>query len=105
MISAATVSSATSSNWIPVDYTQSNFNLGIAVVSSGTLTWKVEVTLDNPLDPNVTPTAITAPDPLGTGAGGTNEVASITIPCRGVRLTVAPYSSGSATMTVIQGRN
>lgn len=105
MISSVTLSSATSSSWIPVDYTQSNFNLGVAVVSSGTLTWKIEVTLDNPLDPSITPNAITAPDPLNTGSGGLNEAASITIPCRAVRLTVGTYASGSATITVIQGRN
>lgn len=105
MISTVTVSSATSSSWIPVDYTQSNFNLGIAVISSGTLTWKVELTLDNPLDASVTPTAITVPDPLSSGIGGSNEVASITIPCRAIRLTVDTYTNGSATITVIQGRN
>jgi uncharacterized protein YgiM (DUF1202 family) len=98
---SVTVGSQTSSAWIPVDYRQTNFNLGISVVSSGTNTWKVEVTMDDPY--TTTPTAITAPSPLDTGSGGTNEIGNITIPCRAVRLTVSAWTSGAATMTVVQG--
>ena len=102
MISTVTVGSATSSQWIPVDYTQTPFNLGIQVVTSGTHTWKVEMTMDNPLDASVTPTAVTAPSPLETGSA--TEQGGITIPCRAVRLTVTPYTNGSSIMTVVQGR-
>ncbi len=101
---SVTVSSQTTSAAIPVDRAQSVFNLGISVVSTGTLTWSVEVTMDNIFDPAVTPTWITAPAPFETGAGGTNEVGSITVPCTAVRLNVSAYTSGSATMTVVQGR-
>jgi hypothetical protein len=52
-------------------------------------------------DPDVTPTAITAPDPLNTGTG--NEIGSITTPIRAVRLN-ATITGGNVTMTVIQGR-
>ena len=97
-----TVSATGNSNWIPVDYTQTDFNLGIQVtVSSGaSLIWVVQLTSDDVFDPDVTPTAITAPDPLNTGTG--NEIGSITTPVRAVRLNVT-VTSGTVTMTVIQG--
>jgi uncharacterized protein YgiM (DUF1202 family) len=100
---SVTVSSQTTSAWIPVNYRQDNFNLGIQVTGSGTNTWKVEYTLDNVFDSAVTPTAITADAPLETGAGATPEVGSIKTPCRAVRLNITAYTSGSATMTVLQG--
>ena len=98
-----TVSSTGTSAWIPVDRAQANFNLGIMVdVSAGaTLSWIVEITLDDVQDPTVTPTAVTAPAPLEAGTG--DEVGNITIPCTAVRLN-ATVTSGSATMTVVQGR-
>ena len=91
------------SAWIPVDYTQANFNLGITVdVSAGaTLTWVVEVTSDDIYDSSVTPTAFTAPAPLDTGT--TDEVGNITIPIRAVRLNTT-ITSGTAKMTIVQGR-
>ena len=99
---SVTVSATGTSAWIPVDYRQAPFNLGIAVdVSAGaTLTWVVEVTMDDVFDAAVTPVAITAPSPLE--AGNADEIGAITIPCRAVRLN-ATITGGTATMTVIQG--
>jgi len=98
---SVTVTNAATSNWIPVDYTMSTFNLGIMVdVTSGTPTWVVQVTMDDVFDPTITPTAVAAPTPLETGT--TDEVGNITIPCRAVRLTQS--GTGVSTMTVIQGR-
>jgi hypothetical protein len=105
MISSVTLSAEASSQWIPVDYTQTNFNLGVAVVSTGTSIWKVEVTADDPFSTTETPNAITAQAPLDSGSSTNNEIASITIPCRAIRLTIVSYTSGSVKMTVLQGRN
>jgi hypothetical protein len=98
-----TVTATGTSAWIPVDRTQANFNLGIMVdVSAGaTLTWVVEVTMDDVQDPLVTPTAVTAPAPLE--AGSADEIGNITIPCTAVRLN-ATITGGTVTMTVVQGR-
>lgn len=100
---SVTVSATGASAWIPVDWTQANFNVGITVdVSAGaTLTWVVEMTSDNIYDSTVTPTAFTAPAPLETGT--TDEVGNITIPCRALRLNCT-ITSGTATMTLVQGR-
>ena len=98
---SVTVTNAATSAWIPVDYTMSTFNLGIQVdVTSGTPTWVVQVTMDDIYDSSVTPTAVAAPSPMETGTA--DEVGSITIPCRAVRLTQS--GTGVSTMTVIQGR-
>ena len=103
--SQVTVSSQTTSDWIPVDHTQSPFNLGVAIVGSGTYTWQVEITAHNVMDSTVTPVAITAPAPLDTGSSTVPEMGSITVPCRAVRLNLTTHSSGSCTMIVLQGRN
>lgn len=92
------------SAWIPVDYTQANFNLGIMVdITAGTPTWNVQMTMDDPFDTSITPTAVAAPSTTGLDAGTTDEVGNITIPCRAVRLHHAT-STGTSVMTVIQGR-
>ena len=98
---SVTVTDAATSAWIPVDYTQSAFILGIMVdVTSGTPAWVVQVTMDDIFDPAVTPTAVAAPSPLE--AGSTDEVGSIVIPCRAVRITQT--GTGVSKMTVVQGR-
>ena len=98
-----TVSATGSSAWIPVNYAQENFNLGITVdVSAGaSLSWVVQLTSDDIFDSTVTPTAYTAPSGLDAGTG--DEIGNITIPCRAVRLNCT-ISSGTAKMTVVQGR-
>lgn len=103
---SVTVSSQTASAAIPVDYTQANFNLGISVISTGTNTWSVQMTMDNIFDPAVTPSWVPVPSDSGleAGSGGINEVGSVTCPCRAVRLNVSAYTNGSVTMTVVQGR-
>jgi hypothetical protein len=100
---SVTVSATGSSAWIPVDYTQANFNVGISVdVSAGaSLTWVVQVTMDDVFDSTVTPVAFTALSPLDTGTG--DEIGSVTVPCRAIRLN-ATIASGTATMTLVQGR-
>ncbi len=97
---SVTVTNAASSAWIPVNYRQNNFNVGIQVdVTSGTPTWAVQVTSDNVFDSTVTPIAITAAAPLDTGT--TDEYGNITVPVRAVRLTQT--GTGVSVMTVIQG--
>jgi len=99
---SVTLSSTGQSAWIPVDYKNSSFNLGLQAVISGgaSLVWSVQMTSDDIYDPTVTPTAITAPSPMDTGTG--NEVGVLTIPCRAVRLS-ATITTGSVTLTIIQG--
>ena len=87
--------------WIPVNYRQDDFNIGIQIDVTGTITgWLVEVTMDDVFNPAVTPVAVAAPAPLE--AGTTDEIGAITVPCRAIRLN-ATITSGSVKMTVVQG--
>ncbi len=104
---SVTVGSQTASAWIPVDYRQSGFNLGIQVdVSAGAnLTWGVQMTADDIFNSSVTPTAITLASGTGLDTGTGDEYGALTTPCRAVRLNVSAWVGGSATMTVIQGNS
>ena len=94
-----TVSSATSSAWIPVDWRSTPFNLSFAVIMTGTLTYKVEHTLDDIFDPAVTPSPLTHEFIT---ASTTSDDGNYAYPIRAIRLTISSYTSGSATMSVIQ---
>jgi hypothetical protein len=96
-----TVSSQAASAWIPLDYKQTPFNATVAVVVSGTLTYSVEYTVDNVLA-GTSPTAFNAEDTTLVGAAA-SQAGAITSPVMAVRLNVTAYTSGSATMTILQG--
>jgi hypothetical protein len=101
---SVTVSSQTTSAWIPVDYRQAPFNVSIAVVVAGgsTLTYSVQHTFDDIFDSSVTPTAWDASD-ANLVAETASQDGAITSPVRAVRLNVTAFTAGSATMTVLQG--
>ena len=96
------LSAAGSTAWIPVDYKQNPFNIDVAVVLSNTpnLTYKVEYTLDDIFNPAITPTAFSHATLVGLTANGQ---APITSPVRAIRLTITAWTSGTATMTALQG--
>ncbi len=96
------LSSAASTAWIPVDYIQNPYYISLALVFSNTpnLTCKVEYTLDNIFDPLVTPTAFAHTSLTGITS---NTVGSITYPIRAFRLTVTAWTSGTVTLTALQG--
>ena len=91
-----------STAWIPVDYIQNPYNINIAIVLSNTpnLTCKVEYTLDDIFNPAITPTAFTHATLTNLT---TNNTGNITSPVRAIRLTVTAWTSGTATMTALQG--
>lgn len=97
-----TVGSQTSSAAIPVDWRQVPCNLGIGCVLSGggSLTFKVQYTYDNVLDPLITATWFDHATITGKTASFDG---SILFPVAAVRLTVTAYTSGNVTMTVLQG--
>lgn len=97
-----TVSSATSSNVIPMDWNQNPFSVGFGVVVSGTLTYTVQYTFDNVFADGFTPAGATWYDHPVVAAQTASNVGNFAFPVRGVRLTVSSYSSGSATLTLIQ---
>lgn len=100
MYTTKTVSSQTTSPWIPLDDNQAAFNVSVAVAVTGTLTYTVQFTLDNIQDPTVTPVAFDVSALTGkTVAASTSLRSSV----KAVRLNVTAYTSGSATIGVRQG--
>jgi len=96
------LSAAGSTAWIPVDYKQNPFNISLAVVLSNTpnLTCKVEYTLDDVFNTSITPTVFPV---LGLSSVTTNSSFYITTPVRAIRLTISSWTSGTATLTALQG--
>ena len=84
---------------VPVDYLQNRFLVGVGVVVSGTVTYSVQHSYDDVLNPAVTPVWFTATDFSGKTA---NFDGSYVSPIRGLRLNVTA-GTGTATMTVLQG--
>ena len=98
MYSTKTVSSQTTSPWIPLDDNQAAFSATVAVEVSGTLTYSVEFTLDNVQDPSVTPVAF----PIGLVGETVSNSTYLRSPVKAVRLNVTAFTSGSATIGVRQ---
>lgn len=100
MKSTKTLSSVTQSAAIPVDSLQVPFAVSFAVVITGTCTYTVQHTLDDIFDSAVTPTWF---DHSSVAGETTNQDGNYAFPVRGVRLKVTAYTSGTATLTVLQG--
>jgi hypothetical protein len=95
-----TKSSSGTTAWIPLDYKQSPFNVGLGLVISGTLTADVEHTFDDIFDSAVTPTAFKHSTLVTKTASADGNYA---FPIRAVRINNTAYTSGSATLTILQG--
>jgi len=95
----ATIASVTTSAVLPMDYKQNPFNVGFAVVVSGTLTYSVEHTFDDILNGA---TATWFPH-SSIAAQTTSKDGNYAFPVTAIRLNVTAYTSGGATMTVLQG--
>lgn len=96
-----TLTATGTSNWIPMDFRQAPFNVGIGVkINSGTATYTVEHTFDDVYDSAVTPVAFSN---SGITAQTTNKDGNYAFPVRAVRLNVTAGTSPNVTMTLIQG--
>src|SRR5690349_1869002 len=95
-----TVSSATTSAWIPMDHGKNPFNIGFGVtIGAAVLTYKVQHTFDNVQDGTVSPVAFDHPDVTGKTV---NTDGNYAFPVRAIRLNVTAFTSGSAVLTLIQ---
>ena len=87
----------------PVDTYVAPSNMGLAVVVTGTITYKVQYTFDNVFAAGYDPTSGTWFDhPTLTGSASANS--NIAYPVTGIRLTTTA-GSGTATLTIIQAGN
>ncbi len=86
------------SSVLVLDHYRNPFNVGLAVVVSGTVTYTVQHTFDDVLDASVTPTWFSHEQLAGQVAAADGNYA---FPVRGIRLNVTA-GTGTATLTAIQ---
>ena len=98
METSVTVSSATSSKWIPLNIRGSGFKVSLGLEITGTGSYKVEHTFDN-IQTDTSPTVFTHSVLSGITA---STDSNYDFPVRAVRLTCSSYTSGSATLKIIQ---
>lgn len=99
-----TVSSAAASNVIPLDQYISPFNLGLGVsLSAGaSLTYTVQHTFDDVFSPTFDPATANWFSHATMVNKTTSFDGNYAYPVTAIRLNVTVYTSGSATMTVVQ---
>lgn len=98
---SVTVSSQAASIWVPVDRAIAPFNIGFGAVVAGgsTLTYTVEHTFDDILG-GATATAF----PHATvAAQTTSKDGNYIVPVVAIRLNITAFTSGSVTLTILQG--
>ena len=99
----AALGSVTISDPVIVDYIQSDFNLGLSInVVTGTNSSKVQYSLDDPHATYATDYNTDATWHDVSTAVTADTAYSLTTPCRAVRLNMTAWTSGSATLTVVQ---
>lgn len=99
-----TVGSATVSQPIILDNYTDPFNVGIGVALSAgaSLTYKVQHTFDDVFANNFSAATATWYDHASLVSKTTSSDGNYAFPITALRLNVTPYTSGTATMTVIQ---
>lgn len=85
--------------WIPVDYKQSPFNIGLGVVVNGSVTYDIEHTFDDVFVPSVAPTAFKHSVLV---AQTTNKDGNYAFPVRALRVNNTA-GTGTTTLTILQG--
>lgn len=98
------VSSATTSQVVPLDQYISPENVSIAVVLSAgaALTYKVQYTFDDVFAAGFDPATANWNDHATLVAKTASADGNFAFPVTGVRLNVTPYTSGTATLVVLQ---
>lgn len=98
------VASQVASSPIPLDVNQSPFNVGLGVTVEGgsTLTYSVQHTFDDIWAPGFDPSTASWFSNSGLSAKTTSLDGNYAFPVTAVRLNVTAWTSGSATMTVVQ---
>ena len=87
--------------WIPLDYRQNPFNIGFGVVVNGTITYDIEHTFDDVLDPAYAGSA-TAFKHASLTAQTTNKDGNYAFPIKAIRINNTA-GTGTTTVTLLQG--
>lgn len=90
------------SAWIPVNTKQTPFNVSLAAVVDGTITYTIQHTLDNVLDPVIAAGTITALDNTGLTGQTTTKDGNYAFPVAAIRINNTA-GTGTTTLTILQG--
>lgn len=93
------LTSTGTSAWIPMDYKQSPFNVGLGAVVNGTITFDIEHTFDDVYDVTVTPVAFKHATMITKSA---NTDGNYAFPIRAIRINNTA-GTGTTTLTILQG--
>lgn len=85
--------------WIPLDYKQNPFNIGLGIVVNGTITYDIEHTFDDVFAQDTTPTAFKH---SSLTAQTTNKDGNYAFPIRAIRINNTS-GTGTTTLTILQG--
>lgn len=85
--------------WIPLDYKQNPFNVSVAAVVNGTITYDIEHTFDDVFNTAITPVAFKHASLV---AQTTNKDGNYAFPVRAVRINNTA-GTGDTTLTILQG--
>lgn len=98
------VSSATNSPVVPLDHYKTPFNvsIGCGLSAGASLTYTVQYTYDNVLDPAFNPANATWYNHATLASKTATSDGNIAYPVTGIRLNVSVYVSGTVTMAVVQ---
>lgn len=79
-----------------LDFFLNPFNVGIGAVVSGTATYTIEYCFEDPTNAGFDPATATWFAVSGLSSESTTKSAALTVPCRGIRISIA---SGAGTVT------
>ena len=97
-----TKSAAGSSGVAAVSYFTNPFNIGLAAVLTGTATFTVEYSMEDPTNEGYVAASATWFPVTGLSAVSATTSVGFTIPCRAIRVTLAEASTGSVTLYIQQ---
>jgi archaellum component FlaF (FlaF/FlaG flagellin family) len=98
------VSSATTSQVIPLDQYISPFNvsIGVALSAGASLTYKIQHTFDDVFSTSFNPATATWFDHATLVSKTASSDGNYAFPVSAIRINVTPYTSGTATLNVMQ---
>lgn len=100
-LQSVTLSSVTTSAPIPLDRSANPFSVGLVIEVTGTNTSKVQLTLDDIYDPTVTPVWFDHTTLTNISATTSGNIA---FNCTAIRLNLTAFTSGTAVLKVLQGK-
>lgn len=99
---SVTQSGAGSSAVEALSYFTNPFNVGLGAVLTGTATFTVEYSMQDPMDAGYVAANATWFPVTGLSAVSATTGAALTIPCRAIRVTLAGGSTGDVTLYIQQ---